>query len=187
MLMVATATQMGTVTGVLLRAKSGDPSAFDELMRSHQRQVVAVAMRMTGNLDDAQDIAQEVFVRLYRNLRSLPDEDAVGRWLYRVTVNACTDASRRKRPERVLPLADMTLVSAEADPEAALSREEQKQQLDKALAQLGDRERAALVLRDLEGLSTAEAADALGTAEATVRVQICKARLKLRELLRGVR
>lgn len=185
MLTVAVAAQMGTVTGVLPRAKNGDSAAFDELMRSHQRQVLAVAMRMTGNLDDAQDIAQDVFVRLYRNLRSLPDEDAVGRWLYRVTVNACTDASRRKRPERVLPLIE--LPSSEADPEAAMRSAEQKEKLQEALTQLGERERAALVLRDMEGLSTAEVAGVLGVAEATVRVQISKARLKLRDLLRGAR
>ena len=158
---------------------------FDALMRAHERQVLGVALRLTGNLEDAQDVAQEVFLRLHRHRGSLADH-AIAPWLYRVTVNICADLSRRKRSRPVLSI-ERDYASPAVSPEAAAARERNQQLIGAALARLGDKERAALVLRDLEGLSTAEVAEALGSSESTVRVQISKARLKLRELLRGMR
>jgi RNA polymerase sigma-70 factor (ECF subfamily) len=169
---------------VLPMTRAADDEEFECLMCAHERQVLGVALRLTGNLADAQDAAQEVFLRLHRSRRSLREE--VGGWLYRVTVNVCSDLARRRRVRAVVPL-DRDVVSGESSPELAVSRKVDSARIDEALMKLGERERAALVLRDLEGLSTAEVAEVLGSAEATVRVQISKARLKLRELLRGLR
>jgi RNA polymerase sigma-70 factor (ECF subfamily) len=169
---------------VLPMTRAADDAEFEHLMRAHERQVLGVALRLTGNLADAQDAAQEVFLRLHRSRGSLRED--VGGWLYRVTVNVCADFGRRRRVRTMVPL-DRDVASGEGSPEAAISKKAERARIDEALMRLGERERAALVLRDLEGLSTAEVAEALGSAEATVRVQICKARLKLRELLRGLR
>ena len=169
---------------VLPMTRAADDDEFERLMCAHERQVLGVALRLTGNLADAQDAAQEVFLRLHRSRSSLGED--VGGWLYRVTVNVCADFGRRRRVRTVVPL-DRDVVSGEGSPEQVVSRKAERERLDEALMQLGDRERAALVLRDLEGLSTAEVAEVLGSAEATVRVQISKARVKLRELLRGLR
>src|SRR5260370_15598138 len=89
------------VTGMagLAAASSGDLAAFELLMRQHERLVLVTALRLAGNLPDAQDVCQEVFLKLYRNLGKLSSEDAVASWLYRVTVNACHDLRRRRRPE----------------------------------------------------------------------------------------
>jgi RNA polymerase sigma-70 factor (ECF subfamily) len=147
--------------------------------------VLGLALRLTGNLDDAQDAAQEVFLRLHRNLRRL-QADAIAPWLHRVTVNVCTDAMRRRNSRAAVSI-DRDHRSPEPGPEADAERGRKRDLLAAALGRLGEKERAALVLRDLEGLSTAEVAAALGSSEATVRVQISKARLKLREWLRGIR
>jgi RNA polymerase sigma-70 factor (ECF subfamily) len=157
---------------------------FEAVMRTHERRVLGLALRLTGNLDDAQDAAQEVFLRLHRNLGSL-EADAIAPWLRRVTVNVCLDA--RRRNSRAAVAIDRDHPSQAPGPEVEAERGRRREALQAALGRLGEKERAALVLRDLEGLSTAEVAAALGSSEATVRVQISKARLKLREWLRGLR
>lgn len=169
---------------VLPMTRAADDVEFEQLMRAHERQVLGVALRLTGNLADAQDVAQEVFLRLHRSRSSLSED--VGGWLYRVTVNLCADHGRRLKVRAMVAL-DRDVVSSDAPPDEEARRKADRARIDAALLKLGERERAALVLRDLEGLSTAEVAAVLGSAEATIRVQICKARLKLRELLRGLR
>src|ERR1019366_3954889 len=82
-------------SGLLAAARSGDLPAFERLMRQYERLVLVTALRLAGNLPDAQDVSQEVFLKLYRNLGKLDSEDAVAAWLYRVTVNACHDLRRR--------------------------------------------------------------------------------------------
>ncbi|MBC8167756.1 MAG: sigma-70 family RNA polymerase sigma factor [Bryobacteraceae bacterium] len=159
---------------------------FENLMRSHERRILRLAIRLTGNLADAQDAAQEVFMRLHRHLASLPDENSVERWLHRVTVNVCFDMGRRMKSSRRVPIDGLarSLASVYPSAETLASRREGEERIAAALRHLGKRERAALVLRDLEGLTTAEVAETLGSTESTVRVQISKARLKLRELLK---
>src|SRR5260370_37864629 len=90
------------VTGMagLAAASSGDLAAFELLMRQHERLVLVTALRLAGNLSDAQDVSQEVFLKLYRSLGQLTSEDAIAGWLYRVTVNACHDLRRRRRTEK---------------------------------------------------------------------------------------
>jgi len=160
-------------------AKRGDLAAFEAVMRRHERLVLATALRLTGNLADAQDASQEVFLRLYRNLSRLKESEEPAPWLYRVTVNVCHDL-RRKRPaegEKIDRAAD------EADPQQRAMEEERRRALELSLRMLPEKERAALVLRDLEGLATDEVARALGSSEATVRSQISKARVKVRDFL----
>ena len=169
---------------VLPMTRAAGDDEFERLMCAHERQVLGVALRLTGNLADAQDAAQEVFLRLHRSRSSLRED--IGGWLYRVTVNVCADLGRRQRVRAVVPL-DRDVRSSDTSPDVEASRKAEKARIDEALMKLGERERAALVLRDLEGLSTAEVAEVLGSAEATVRVQISRARVKLRELLRGLR
>jgi RNA polymerase sigma-70 factor (ECF subfamily) len=158
-------------------ARAGDRAAFDLLMRRHERLVLGTAYRLAGNLEDAQDASQEVFLRLYRNLAKL-DTGNLAAWLYRVTVNVCHDA-RRRHPETV-PVDDAPELAAAGDPQQSADEAERRALLLRSLRMLSEKERAALVLRDLEGLSTAEVAGVLGSSAGTVRSQISKARLKMR-------
>jgi RNA polymerase sigma-70 factor (ECF subfamily) len=152
---------------------------FEVLMRQHERRVLVTAMRLTGSMEDARDVSQEVFLKLYRNMRKVNAEGAISSWLYRVTVNACHDLRRRRRPETSVEDAAEPR-DARADPQEVLSEAERREALRLSLRMLPEKERAALVLRDLEGLSTEEVARILGSSEATVRSQICKARVKVK-------
>jgi RNA polymerase sigma-70 factor, ECF subfamily len=160
-------------------AKAGDLAAFEALMRQHERLVLMTAVRLLGKLEDAQDASQEVFLRLYRNLGKLDGVQNVPGWLYRVTVNVCHDMLR-KRPAQVAVDEVPELSDGSADPQQSVTEEERRQVLHMSLRFLSEKERAAIVLRDLEGLSTSEVAQALGSTEATVRSQISKARIKVR-------
>lgn len=163
-------------------ARAGDLAAFELLMRQHERLVLATALRLTGNMEDAQDISQEVFLRLYKNLSKVQAEAALPAWLYRVTVNACHDLRRRK-PASVPESSAGDLVAGDLDPQAAVTQAERRRVLEMGLRILPEKERAALVLRDLEGLSTEEVARVLGSSEATVRSQVSKARAKVHDFV----
>ena len=153
--------------------------AFDRVVRERQARILRTAYRISGDWADAEDVAQEVFVRLHRHSGGFPNEAALNGWLYRVTVNLCLDRARSSRPGNELP----ELHSQGASPEAAAVREQDKRRLMAALGLLPPRERAAVVLREIEGLSTAEVAAILGSTEGTVRSQISKAVIRLREIL----
>ena len=153
--------------------------SFDRVVRERETQVLRTAFRILGNWADAEDVAQEVFLRLHRHGLEFANDGAVGGWLYRVTVNLCLDRTRSARPSQELP----DLPSLDRSAEAAVLIQEKKQRLMAALVLLPAKERAAIVLREIEGLSTAEVAAALGSSEVTVRSQISKALVRLRGIL----
>lgn len=171
----------GQSAGLVERAAAGDLEAFDRIMRLHEKQMLSTALRLVGNLEDAQDIAQEAFLRLYRNLRKLPDIQEMRSWLYRVTVNLCNDLLRQRGRRRTEPLSGPDPMSAARDPELSLLDLERGRLVEMALATLPEKERAALVLRDVEGLPTREVARILGSSEVTVRSQISVARGKIKK------
>jgi RNA polymerase sigma-70 factor (ECF subfamily) len=164
---------------VFERALAGDLDAFDTLMRSHERPVLGTALRLLGHLEDAQDAAQEVFIRLFRHLKKVQSAEAVGPWLYRVTVNVCNDAWQKRRPTS--DVADLDLASGAPDPETLAGQSQRQRVVARGLETLAVKERAALVLREVEELSTREVAAVLKSSEVTVRTQICTARMKLRK------
>jgi RNA polymerase sigma-70 factor, ECF subfamily len=159
-----------------------DTDSFEDAMRRHQRAVLMTAYRITGSMDDAQDAAQDAFFRLYRHWRRI-DREHVMAWLYRTTINVCHDQRQRRRRESALP--DGFDRAAEAAPDAA-ERDSMRALLLRALARLPEQERAAVVLREIEGRPTAEVAKILGSSEVTVRSQVSRARVKLRGLLDGL-
>ena len=161
------------------RVRIDSAEAFDSLMARHERPVFRLAYRLTGNLEDAKDVSQDVFLKLHRHLGSLDGDRDLSPWLYRVTVNAANDLLRKRRP--VEPLSGFE--PGAASPEGGLLELERRRLALDALAQLPPKERSAVVLRDIEGLSTAEVAEVLGSSEATVRSQISMARGKLRRIL----
>ena len=166
---------------VLSRAqpRTRDVETFEAVMRAHERQVLGTAFRLLGRMEDAQDAAQEVFTRLFRHLKSFDSDEDVARWLYRVTVNVCHDVWKKRRP--MSDITELNLASGVADPETAAGELERQRAVVNGLATLAHKERAALVLREVEGLSTREVAEILGSSEVTVRTQICTARMKLKK------
>lgn len=171
------------------RARTGDAAAFEDLLRMHERQVLRLAVRLTGRVEDSQDVAQEVFLKLHRELGKFGAMPEIAPWLYRVTVNACFDVQRKSKRSRVQSMGNdgATWRSGDPSPEQQAENEQRRKLLDAGMRNLSERERAAIALRELEGLTTAEVAEILGSSESTVRVQIANARVKLRKFLEGMR
>ena len=164
------------ITDGLAWGSESKEAALERLMGLHERLVLRTAWRMLGHREDAQDAAQEVFLRLYRHLGSV-DERSVQSWLYRTTMNVCYDALRRR------PKTGELLIEPSHNPEAGDSIEEGEKRtlLEAGLKRLSPQERAAVVLCSIEGLSSAEAAAALGVSEGTVRSHLSLARTRLKE------
>jgi RNA polymerase sigma-70 factor, ECF subfamily len=169
------------------RARSGNAAAFEQIVIRYQRKVLATAWRMLGNEDDARDAAQEVFLRAFKYLGSFKaDQDFAG-WIYRITVNVCRDAGRKRSQVAFISFEDereaggLDAAASSENLEAEAIRSEQRRMVADALDTLTRKERAALVLRDLEGLPTEEVARILGTTEATVRSQVSAARAKIKQ------
>ncbi|MGH9629424.1 MAG: RNA polymerase sigma factor [Bryobacteraceae bacterium] len=168
---------------LLERARRGDSAAFERLMGMHERRVLRLALRLAGHLEDAQDISQDVFLKLHRELGRFREAPDLAAWLTRVTVNTSRDYKRKKKRSRLVPIDDAPAAwqSSLPSPERIARQSQDVDMLQAGLETLGQGERVAIVLREIEGLSTSEVASTLGLAESTVRVQICTARVKLRK------
>jgi RNA polymerase sigma-70 factor (ECF subfamily) len=172
--------------GLILRAQQGDLQAFDQIMIRQQRRVMTLAWRMLGNKEDARDAAQEVFIRVYQNLSKVdPDRDFSG-WIYRITINVCRDLAKTRSRNSQLSLEEGIETGSLAEPMGADNTEsmaiynQEQMIIVRALATLTEKERAAIALRDLEGLPGDEVARILGSSPTTVRSQISSARSKIR-------
>jgi RNA polymerase sigma-70 factor, ECF subfamily len=164
----------------LAQAEAGNAATFEEIVEAHAALVLRTAQRLLLSEADAQDAAQEVFLKLHRFASKFDESRDLRPWLYRMTVNVCHDLRRKRKLDLALENVPQRAAS-EPTPEERWSDEERRQMLFSALAALSDREREAIVLRDLEGLTTAEVGEAMGTTEATVRSQIAMGRAKLKD------
>jgi RNA polymerase sigma-70 factor, ECF subfamily len=163
-------------------AKAGDVASFERIVDLHERVVLGLAQKILLNREAAKDAAQEVFIRLHKNLRRLDEDRDLSAWLYRTTSNACFDILRRTKQD--LPL---DLLSDPADhalnPEELMTETQRRRLIFSALKELSPREREAVILRDLEGHSTAEVARILDVTEGTVRCQISTGRVKIKNFV----
>jgi RNA polymerase sigma-70 factor, ECF subfamily len=169
---------------LLRRAKAGDTAAFEKILVQHDRRVFRTALRLLGCVEDAQDATQEVCLKLHKHLRRFDNSRTLAPWLYRVTVNTCRNLAAKRKTHVPLDSLDLALPAEQG---MLRNREEQRQVLWMSLRRLPEKERAALVLRDLEDLPTAEVARILGSSEATVRSQVSSARLKIKRFVDGFR
>lgn len=160
--------------------RRGEPGAFDELVRSTHRAVYAVAYRIVGNSEDASDVTQEVYLRVWRHLGRFRGDADFGTWLHRIAVNrALTHIQRAsKRPQPAapeelpeVPEDDRTEQQADAD------------LLERALARLPEQQRTVVVLKDVYGWSGEEIAKAMGSTEGAIKVRLFRARQRLADEL----
>jgi len=179
---VATGTAISE-TELIKRSKNGERNAFSELVCIHAQGVTNVIYRMCGDVHIAEDAAQETFVQAWLHLASYRPQTSLRNWLYRIAVNAATDMLRKEK--RILPnaLEDLQLSDPQPGPEAVFSQEERTALIQKAVVSLPDACRAVLVLREYEGLSYHEIADALDIPLGTVMSRLNYARKLLREKL----
>lgn len=182
----------------LLRAhRDGDPEAFGVLVSRHRDRLWAVALRTTGNPEDAADALQEALISAYRRADSFRGDALVTTWLHRVVVNACLDKLRRNKVRAAQPLPDdledhvargdvlgtSATGGADADPEAAALRTDQRRAVLAALDRIAPEQKAALVLVDMEGYPVEEAARMLDCPVGTVKSRCARGRHRLAALL----
>jgi RNA polymerase sigma-70 factor (ECF subfamily) len=168
---------------LILRAQNGERNAFSELVRIHARGVFNVVFHMCGDALIADDAAQETFIRAWQNLRSYRPQTSLRNWLYRIAFNAGMDMLRKEK--RILPndIDEMDLRDERSGPEAQVSQQERTTLVQKAVLSLPDASRAVLVLREYEGMSYSEIADALDIPLGTVMSRLNYARKLLKENL----
>jgi RNA polymerase sigma-70 factor (ECF subfamily) len=168
---------------LVIAAQRGEREAFSELVRTHERRAYAVARAIVVNHEDAEDAVQEAFLHAYRALhRFLPDQ-AFGAWLHRIVANAALDITRRRKVRDADELPE-TVASPFRDPAEA---SELRRRLQEALDTLPARQRAVIVLHDVEGFKHSEIGVTLGIPEGTARSDLHYARSHLREVLGSVR
>ena len=173
------------------RAKRGDVEAFEQLIGQHQKTVYNIAYRLTGNHEDASDVAQEAFIRAYSSLAEFRGDSSFATWLYRIVNNACLDELRKRKRQRLTYIDEsVTMDDGEmsrqiadtADgPEQALERVEIQRAVQESISTLDDEYRVVLVMRDIQGYSYNEIAESLGINLGTVKSRLNRARNALKE------
>src|SRR5687767_7427789 len=174
---------------LLTRAAGGDPAAFQALVERHRSMVYRVAYQFAGNHFDAEDIAQEVFIKVYRSLDKFRQDAQLSSWMYRIVMNACIDHRRRQHPAAVAPFGDeaeqklLNTPEETPGPESRAYAGELGQVLESEINRLPHGQRIVFVMRHHQGLKLGEIADALGLAEGTVKRQLHAAVHRLRHAL----
>jgi RNA polymerase sigma-70 factor (ECF subfamily) len=169
----------------LERLRAGDVEAFEELVVSHQHRVFAVAVRMLGSAAEAEEIAQEAFLRAHRSLPEFRGDAKLSTWLYAIVSRLCLNrlASGDRKAVRHGEEVLLRVADPRGGPEADAERGELEAALHRAIAELSEERRVVVILRDLEGLSYEEIAVALGIELGTVRSRLHRARMDLKDKL----
>jgi RNA polymerase sigma factor (sigma-70 family) len=171
---------------IIARVRAGETGAFADLVRRHQDRVYGMALRATGKPEDAEDLAQEVFLSVFRGLEGFKGDAQFTTWLYRIAWNRCADWLRRNRkPGRRTAQIEAAedLADGRADPAAEVLGEDDRLRIRRALDGLDDRYRSVVELSCIQGLSYAEVGTALGLPVKTVETRLYRARKLLRERL----
>lgn len=174
-------------------AKAGDITAFEQLVRRYDRNVFRIANHITQNREDAEDVVQDAFLKAYENLHNFQEQSKFYTWLVRIAVNEALMRLRRRRPERMVSLDEDVKTEEDSmprevadwspNPEQQYSQEELREILTRTIQGLPSSFRTVFVLRDVEGLSTEETAEALNLSIPAVKSRLLRARLQLRERL----
>jgi RNA polymerase sigma-70 factor, ECF subfamily len=179
------------------RARAGDLGAFEALTNRYERRVYSLTLRMLRQEQDAEDVTQQTFLSALENLGGFRGEASFSTWLLRIATHAALKIIRKRKGLNVVSLEEATEGTNDSDavahpeyiadwrqsPEELMHQHEIKRLLEEALDQLDEKHRLVFLLRDVEGLSVRETAEALNLSEANTKVRLLRARLKLRELL----
>jgi RNA polymerase sigma-70 factor (ECF subfamily) len=174
-------------------AQKGDKAAFETLVQRHQHRVFAVARGILKRQEDVEDIAQQVFVKAYFSLKRFDQRAAFSTWLYKITVNECWDLLRKRKARPLVYESDFSEEQSRqyASPDRELARGPDtsdrmamRERLDAMLDQLEKRDRAMLVLKEVEGFSVEEIAESMSLNANTVKVRLFRARRRIIEYCR---
>jgi RNA polymerase sigma-70 factor (ECF subfamily) len=175
------------------QAQKGDKAAFEVLVGRHQHRVFAVARGILKRQEDVEDIAQQVFVKAYFSLKRFDQRAAFSTWLYKITVNECWDLLRKKKARPLVYESDFSeeqtrqYTASEREATKGLDTSDRmamRQRLEAMLGQLDKRDRAMLVLKEVQGFSVEEIAESMGLNANTVKVRLFRARRRIVEYAR---
>lgn len=175
------------------KAVKGDNSAFEALMEKHMGIIYNIALRMAANQDDAEDMTQEIMIKIFRSLGSFKGNSKFSTWIYRVAVNTCLDELKKKKNKKHLSLDaeisgddgenQIEIKDDSPSPEKLAEQNELRDMVAAAVKLLSDEHRAVIVLRDIRGMSYSEIAGILGCSDGTVKSRISRARAQLKMIL----
>jgi RNA polymerase sigma-70 factor (ECF subfamily) len=172
------------------KIKKGDSEAFRELIRRYQRYVLNLVYRTIGDTNDAEDIAQEVFIKVYKSIRGFKGESKFSTWISKITVNLCMDKLREKAKNKEEDIEEEVWNTfaqpVNFNPEVMAERHELQETIKKAIESLPEELRVAFVLRELEDFSYDEIGEMLNIPIGTVESRIYRARMKLRSYLKDL-
>ncbi len=175
---------------IVAQARRGDLSAFEELVTRYEKRVYAIALRSSGSPEDAADITQEVFLKVWRSMESFRGDSGFSTWLFRITMNLCVDHARRRQTQpQTQPLVqgeeddERPIPDTAPTPEEHLENSELGRELAAALDEVSDEHRRIVLLRDVSGMSYTEIAEVLEISEGTVKSRLSRARIALRKIL----
>jgi RNA polymerase sigma-70 factor, ECF subfamily len=189
----------GTVTipdaDLVSRAKAGELEAFEALAERHERVIYSLARRMLQNEQDAEDVTQQAFLSALEHLKDFREEASFATWLRRIATHAALKVIRKRRGLVVTSLDGATepeegydqvrhpeyIADWSLSPEKLVEQKETQRLIEEALGRLDEKHRLVFLLRDVQGMSVRETAEALGLSEANVKVRLLRARLQLRE------
>lgn len=175
---------------VIERCRNGDELAWEALIRQFQSRVYGTALHYLTDPDEARDVAQEVFVRIYRNISGCPNSDLFLPWLIRISRNACIDHLRRRKarpPGQDIPSTQMrNLPCSRKNPEEEWTDDSRKSLLHRTLCTLGEINREIIVLKEIQGLTVKEISSLLSVPVGTVKSRAHRARLELARRLTAV-
>lgn len=174
------------------KAQKGNRSAFEELVKLHEKNVYNLALKLVKNREDAMDAAQESFLKAWISLKSFRNESKFSSWLYRLTYNTCLDYLRKSKKGEIISLTSAEDEETEADikdnaptPEAYAMQKETRKAVREAVDALPEEYRKIIIMREFAGLSYSEIAEAMDINEGTVKSRLSRGRLKLVEVLRN--
>ncbi len=165
------------------KAIKGDARAFEQIVKTYGKLVYGTALRLCKNEHDAEDCAQEVFIKLYKSLASFKFASSFSTYIYRITSNVCLDFMRKRGETFSTDEAEFDIPDTASRPDEQLFKKQRREIFEQALAGLSYEHREMIVLRDMNGLSYSEIAQSTGIPENTVKTRILRARKNLREIL----
>lgn len=173
------------------KVKDGDIDAFEDIIKKYEKKIFSLIYNMLRNENEIEDIAQEVFIKVYKNLDKFHGDSSLYTWIYKIATNLCLDQIKKRKDiiymDEKLRVNDdeveIQIPSDEKTQDELYEQKELKQKLEKCIEKLPEKQRAMIVLRDIKGLAYDEIAEILELKLGTVKSQINRARLKLKELL----
>lgn len=177
---------------LIRKAKNGDVYSFEKLIKDYQINVYNLAFRILGNKEDAYDVSQEAFIKVYKSIKNFKEESSFSTWLYRLVSNTCLDYLKKNKKVKTLNTTissndnqniDLQIKDNSRTPDEVLETKEEIDMLISALNELSEQHRVVIVLRDIQGFSYSEISKVIKCSEGTVKSRLNRARWKLKDII----